>query len=60
LEGPVKLTFYASGESGAPICDLRVVDPETQVASARHWEQLLAYEDDKSATLIQPQLAAPL
>ena len=33
---------------------------EAQVASARNWERLLAYEDDKSATLVQPHLAAPL
>ena len=56
----MKRIFYASGESGAPICDLRVVDKETQVASARHWERLLAYEDDKSATLVQPHPAASL
>ena len=56
----MKLTFYASGESGAPIWDLRVVDPETQVASSRHWERLLAYGDDKSTTLVQPHPAAAL
>jgi hypothetical protein len=33
---------------------------EAQVASARNWERLLAYEDDKSATLVQPHLGAPL
>jgi hypothetical protein len=91
LEGQVKLTFYALGESGAPcgrrlprdpgwsvIRDLRVVDPErlraipeslrtewhangwlaaleAHVAPARNWEPLLAYEDEKSATLVQPR-----
>ncbi len=33
---------------------------EAHVASAGNWERLLAYEDDKSATLVQPHLAAPL
>ena len=33
---------------------------EAHVASARNWERLLAYEDDKSATLVQPHLATPL
>lgn len=56
----MNLTFFASGESGAPICDLRVVDPETQVASACNRERLLAYEDDKSVMLVQPHPAAPL
>ena len=33
---------------------------EAHVASARNWERLLAYEDDKSAALVQPHLAGPL
>ena len=33
---------------------------EAHVASARNWERPLAYEDDKSATLVQPHLAPPL
>jgi hypothetical protein len=69
LEGPVTLTFYAIGESGAPLREsLRVewhangwfAALEAHVASARNWERLLAYEDDKSTTLVQPHLAAPV
>jgi hypothetical protein len=34
---------------------------EADVASVCHWERLLAYDDDdKSATLVQPHIAAPL
>jgi hypothetical protein len=33
---------------------------EAHVASARNWNRLPAYEDDNSATLVRPHLAASL